>query len=72
MITTVTSIFVYVIGFGFTYCTLKDNKYPDFKAFILSLFWLPVIIVMIGWFTITVVFPNITNSIKQGFNKLKI
>ena len=73
MITAVMSGLVYVIGLGFTYVTLTERKnFPEFKAFLLAIVWLPAIIIMMLIFSMEDLFPKFVNRIKDILNRLSI
>jgi len=70
MITAFISAAVYILGFAFSYVLLVMDKYPEAKAFLMSIFWLPILIVRIISFIFMVVFPKWYNNLVIFFQKL--
>lgn len=69
---TILGIIVYLICVGFSYIVLIERKYPEGKAFLMSLFFLPIAIFMLCLYTIEVLLPNLYNTIKQWLKRLTV
>lgn len=63
---------IYFICVGFSYVTLIERKYPEGKAFLMSLFFLPVAVFMIGLYTIEVLLPNFYKILKVWIKQLML
>lgn len=61
---------IYVLGFAFSYWTLTNDKHPEAKAYLLSIFWLPIMIVRIVMFVFIVSFPKWYNDLRTFFKSL--
>ena len=61
---------IYVLGFMFSYCVLVMDKCPEAKAFLMSIFWLPIMIVRIVMFVFIVSFPKWYNDLRTFFKSL--
>jgi len=72
MITAVISGIIYMLGFAFSYCLLVMDKCPEAKAFLISIFWLPIMIVRIIIFMFMVLFPKWYNNLVTVLKKLSI
>lgn len=65
-------IIVYFICVGFSYVTLIERRYSEGKAFLMSLFFLPVAVFMIGLYTIEVLLPTFYKTLKIWIKQLML